>query len=224
MPAAAKLLADNNLSVGDVAGSGKDGRVTKGDVLAAVAGAAAAPKPATKSAAAAPAKGTKSRTPAKRAKPATTQPRAMEGTIFDGYTGAPSFGKPYDEMFDATGEVRPAYRGIFKAMAESNRADLETRIDALGRAFIDQGVTFSLSGKERPFPLDVVPRVISAAEWHKLEGGIAQRQRGVCTHRGADHPRGRSHRRGDQPGARVLTVSAPISLLRWPTCTRLQPG
>lgn len=38
MPAAAKLLADNNLSVGAVAGSGKDGRVTKGDVLAAVAG------------------------------------------------------------------------------------------------------------------------------------------------------------------------------------------
>ncbi len=46
MPAAAKLLADNNLSVSAVAGSGKDGRVTKGDVLAAVAGgakAAAAP-------------------------------------------------------------------------------------------------------------------------------------------------------------------------------------
>lgn len=40
MPAAAKLLADNNLSVGDVAGSGKDGRVTKGDVLAAVASGA----------------------------------------------------------------------------------------------------------------------------------------------------------------------------------------
>ncbi|RYF01851.1 MAG: 2-oxoglutarate dehydrogenase complex dihydrolipoyllysine-residue succinyltransferase [Comamonadaceae bacterium] len=38
MPAAAKLLADNNLSVSAVAGSGKDGRVTKGDVLAAVAG------------------------------------------------------------------------------------------------------------------------------------------------------------------------------------------
>ncbi len=37
MPAAAKLLADNNLSVNAVAGSGKDGRVTKGDVLAAVA-------------------------------------------------------------------------------------------------------------------------------------------------------------------------------------------
>jgi len=37
MPAAAKLLADNNLSTSQVAGTGKDGRVTKGDVLSAVA-------------------------------------------------------------------------------------------------------------------------------------------------------------------------------------------
>ena len=37
MPAAAKLLADNNLAVGAVPGTGKDGRVTKGDVLAVVA-------------------------------------------------------------------------------------------------------------------------------------------------------------------------------------------
>ena len=131
---------------------------------------AAQPKPATASA-----KATKPRTPAKRSKPATTQPREIESTFFGGYTGAPSFGKPYDEMFDAGGEVRPAYRGIFKALAESSREDLDARIDALGRAFIDQGVTFSLSGKERPFPLDVLPRVISAAEWTKLEGGIAQR-------------------------------------------------
>ena len=37
MPAAAKLMADNQLAAGSVAGSGKDGRVTKGDVLGAVA-------------------------------------------------------------------------------------------------------------------------------------------------------------------------------------------
>ncbi len=43
MPAAAKLMADKQLDVGSVAGTGKDGRVTKGDVLAAVA-AAGAPK------------------------------------------------------------------------------------------------------------------------------------------------------------------------------------
>ncbi|MGJ7613614.1 MULTISPECIES: 2-oxoglutarate dehydrogenase complex dihydrolipoyllysine-residue succinyltransferase [unclassified Variovorax] len=53
MPAAAKLLADNNLKTGDVSGTGKDGRVTKGDVLGAVASgakpaAAAIPAPAAK--------------------------------------------------------------------------------------------------------------------------------------------------------------------------------
>ena len=42
MPAASKILADNNMSAADVAGSGRDGRVTKGDAL----GAVAAPKPA----------------------------------------------------------------------------------------------------------------------------------------------------------------------------------
>ena len=44
MPAAAKLMADNHLAAGSVTGTGKDGRVTKGDVLGAVASGA---KPAT---------------------------------------------------------------------------------------------------------------------------------------------------------------------------------
>ena len=43
MPAAAKLMADNNLAPGSVAGTGRDGRVTKGDVLGAVAAGASAP-------------------------------------------------------------------------------------------------------------------------------------------------------------------------------------
>ena len=46
MPAAAKLLADNNLGTGDVSGTGKDGRVTKGDVLGAVASGTTAKTPA----------------------------------------------------------------------------------------------------------------------------------------------------------------------------------
>ena len=49
MPAAAKLMADNNMAAGSVAGTGKDGRVTKGDVLVAAA-APAAPKPVAASA------------------------------------------------------------------------------------------------------------------------------------------------------------------------------
>lgn len=55
MPAAAKMLAENNLSAGDVAGSGKDGRVTKGDVINQLAKPAAAAAPAAPAAAAKPA-------------------------------------------------------------------------------------------------------------------------------------------------------------------------
>ena len=48
MPAAAKLMADNQLAAGSVAGTGKDGRVTKGDVLGAIqSGAAGAASTAT---------------------------------------------------------------------------------------------------------------------------------------------------------------------------------
>jgi 2-oxoglutarate dehydrogenase E2 component (dihydrolipoamide succinyltransferase) len=52
MPAAAKIMADQGMAAGSVAGTGKDGRVTKGDVLAAAQGgasssaAASAPKAA----------------------------------------------------------------------------------------------------------------------------------------------------------------------------------
>ena len=47
MPAAAKLMADNNLAAGSITGTGRDGRVTKGDVLSAIAAPpVAAPKAA----------------------------------------------------------------------------------------------------------------------------------------------------------------------------------
>jgi 2-oxoglutarate dehydrogenase E2 component (dihydrolipoamide succinyltransferase) len=46
MPAAAKMMADNNLAAGSVAGTGRDGRVTKGDVIGALAGGTAAKVPA----------------------------------------------------------------------------------------------------------------------------------------------------------------------------------
>ncbi len=46
MPAAAKIMADNQLVAGSVAGTGKDGRVTKGDVLGALSAPKASAAPA----------------------------------------------------------------------------------------------------------------------------------------------------------------------------------
>ena len=95
--------------------------------------------------------------------------------VFGGYNALGPYSKAFDEMFDQRGNVRGPYKGIHTELAPSDVSELEARADALGRAFIDQGITFSLSGQERPFPLDLVPRVISAAEWTRLERGIRQR-------------------------------------------------
>ena len=80
-------------------------------------------------------------------------------------------------MFDGQGNVRGPYKAIYKELAPSSADDLDDRAEALSRAFVDQGITFSLSGQERPFPLDQVPRVISAAEWTKLERGLSSASR-----------------------------------------------
>jgi uncharacterized circularly permuted ATP-grasp superfamily protein len=110
----------------------------------------------------------------RRTRASATASRKRE-PIFDGYDKPGAYTKAFDEMFDATGSVRGPYKGIYAELAPSDASDLQARSEALGRAFVDQGITFSLSGQERPFPLDLVPRVISAAEWSRLEKGITQR-------------------------------------------------
>ena len=75
--------------------------------------------------------------------------------------------------------MRSAYRALHEAIAPTAAADLAVRSEALDRAYVDQGITFSLSGQERPFPPDIVPRVISASEWNKLVEGIVQRVRAL---------------------------------------------
>jgi uncharacterized circularly permuted ATP-grasp superfamily protein len=103
-----------------------------------------------------------------------------ESALFAGYQepDRPHAGA-YDEMFHADGTVRSAYRALHEAIAPTAAADLAVRSEALDRAYVDQGITFSLSGQERPFPLDIVPRVISASEWNKLAKGIVQRVRAL---------------------------------------------
>jgi uncharacterized circularly permuted ATP-grasp superfamily protein len=104
-----------------------------------------------------------------------SRPPARYQEIFGGYNTSDGYSAAFDEMFDASGSVRGPYQGIYAELAPSDASELEARAEALGRAFVDQGITFSLSGQERPFPLDLVPRVISAAEWARLERGITQR-------------------------------------------------
>jgi len=106
--------------------------------------------------------------------PAPTQ--NGDPALFDGYF-QPDRAHPdaFDEMFDSDGTVRTPYRALHDAIAPTAAADLTARSEALDRAYADQGITFSLSGQERTFPLDIVPRVIAASEWTRLQRGIVQR-------------------------------------------------
>jgi uncharacterized circularly permuted ATP-grasp superfamily protein len=105
---------------------------------------------------------------------------ASSRQLFDGYLDPrrPHAGA-YDEMFDPVDGVRTAYKRLHDSLQPLQPADLTTRSEALDRALVDQGITFSLSGEERPFPLDLVPRVITASEWSRLERGVVQRVRAL---------------------------------------------
>jgi uncharacterized circularly permuted ATP-grasp superfamily protein len=98
------------------------------------------------------------------------------GDLIDEYrTGA----GVYDEMATWEGSIRPHYQEVATALAQFGTEDLTDRAERLGNAFRDQGVTFDLDGEERPFPLDVVPRLFEAAEWAALDAGLVQRVRAL---------------------------------------------
>ena len=76
-------------------------------------------------------------------------------------------------MFAAPDRPRAPYEALHSVLATLSRDDFELRCRARDRAFRDQGITFSHSGEERPFPLDLVPRIIDEARVDRHRGGGA---------------------------------------------------
>ena len=102
------------------------------------------------------------------------------GDVFEGYKDSPvgaAAGRAADEMLDDTGVPRPEWAALFETLREFPATELRARADQLASTFLDRGVTFDYAGEERPFPLDVVPRIIEAQQWARVERGVAQRVR-----------------------------------------------
>src|SRR5437016_6249226 len=83
--------------------------------------------------------------------------------------------RAWDEMFAAPGQPRPPYLSLFATLQPLSGNDLRFRADQLARVFTDRGVTFAYAGEERPFPLDLIPRIIDAAEWDVVTRAVRQR-------------------------------------------------
>jgi uncharacterized circularly permuted ATP-grasp superfamily protein len=97
--------------------------------------------------------------------------------LFADYAHAATLSTAYDEMFGAGQVPRAEYAQVASTLGELTLADVTARADSMARTFLDRGVTFDFAGEERPFPIDLVPRIISADTWQVLERGVSQR---VC--------------------------------------------
>ncbi|MEO1047315.1 MAG: circularly permuted type 2 ATP-grasp protein [Pseudomonadota bacterium] len=89
----------------------------------------------------------------------------------------------FDEMTDASGAVRPAYADYNGWLSEQDATWLKRKSAEADDSFRRTGITFNVYGEdeaeERLIPFDMVPRIITAAEWRKLTRGIEQRVRAL---------------------------------------------
>ena len=89
----------------------------------------------------------------------------------------------FDEMFDAAGSTRPAYSEYCRWFGEQDAGWLKRKDREADDTFRRTGITFNVYGddeaEERLIPFDMVPRIITAAEWRRLSRGIEQRVRAL---------------------------------------------
>jgi len=87
--------------------------------------------------------------------------------------------RAFDEMRAAGGDVRPHYRALAETLARLPEEELQRRKQAAELSFLTQGITFTVYGRdegtERIFPYDLLPRLITAREWDRIERGLIQR-------------------------------------------------
>ncbi|WP_299637431.1 circularly permuted type 2 ATP-grasp protein [uncultured Ruegeria sp.] len=89
----------------------------------------------------------------------------------------------FDEMFNGDGSLKGPYEEIGRWFNAEDASRLRAKQREAEEVFRLTGITFNVYGKaeaeERLIPFDIVPRVISAREWQRLERGIEQRVRAI---------------------------------------------
>ena len=82
-------------------------------------------------------------------------------------------------MREANGDLRPHYQALAETLAGLPAEELQRRKQSADLSFLTQGITFTVYGQdedtERIFPYDLLPRLITAPEWDRIERGLSQR-------------------------------------------------
>ena len=89
----------------------------------------------------------------------------------------------FDEMWAGENAPREAYRGFHDWYAAENPARLRKKQREAEDLFRLTGITFNVYGnaemEERLIPFDIIPRIVSGADWDRLTAGIDQRVRAI---------------------------------------------
>lgn len=108
-----------------------------------------------------------------------SQTSAAPTGLFTGYDEEGFF----DEMFSADAGVRAHYRQLYERLSGMTATEFRARCELADLTLVNQGITFTVygdaQGVEKPFPVDLVPRIVPADEWRHLERGLEQRVRAL---------------------------------------------
>jgi uncharacterized circularly permuted ATP-grasp superfamily protein/uncharacterized alpha-E superfamily protein len=87
----------------------------------------------------------------------------------------------YDELLDSAGDVRTHWRPVIDALARDGADAVQRGVELARRLILENGVTYNVyadpQGRDRPWVLDPLPILLTAAEWREIELGVAQRAR-----------------------------------------------
>ena len=105
------------------------------------------------------------------------EPAQTLAAVSSGYAPPEGFA---DELFEASGAPRPHSVPLVDSLDRMGRASLIDLGRQRDRAFTQRGITFEITSpdgqaRDRPFPLDLVPRIVPASEWEVIEVGLRQR-------------------------------------------------
>ena len=90
-----------------------------------------------------------------------------------------SSGDMYDELITPSGRARPGAGKVVQYLHSLSDSELAERREAAELAMRVMGITFTVysevGGIDRVWPFDIIPRIITAREWHRIEAGLKQR-------------------------------------------------
>ncbi len=89
----------------------------------------------------------------------------------------------FDEMYEDDGSPRVCVRPLIRKIESLSAGELANRQSAADRALVQAGITFNVYGEslgvEKTLPFDLVPRIVTATEWDRIEKGLKQRIRAL---------------------------------------------